>query len=191
MRRRSNPDGDTFFWLAAAAVAGWYFWNQSQSSGTAAAPATVPITPPQASAIVSGALTAAAAPATVPITPPQASAIVSGALTAAAAPPMTLATNCTGPVGQQTCTSVTNPAWQAYQLANQPPELAPGEVNAGDVLVSGFDANGNPVQVWTGPGTNNPQAGEISGANPGLAQLAQYMGMTTAQTQAWISSQAK
>ena len=48
-----------------------------------------------------------------------------------------------------------------------------------DVLVNG---------QWTGPGTANPQAGEIAGANPGLAQLAQYMGMTTAQTAAWIQS---
>ncbi len=49
-----------------------------------------------------------------------------------------------------------------------------------DVLVNG---------VWTGPGTVNPQAGEIAGADPGLTQLAQYMGMTEAQTAAWIASQ--
>lgn len=53
--------------------------------------------------------------------------------------------------------------------------------NPADVLVNG---------QWTGPGTANPQAGEIAGANPGLAQLAQYMGMTTMQTQAWINSTA-
>lgn len=41
---------------------------------------------------------------------------------------------------------------------------------------------------WTGPGTANPQAGEIAGANPGLTQLANYMGMSEAQTQAWISA---
>lgn len=53
--------------------------------------------------------------------------------------------------------------------------------NPSDVLVNG---------QWTGPGTANPQAGEIANANPGLAQLAQYMGMTTTQTQAWINSSA-
>ena len=53
--------------------------------------------------------------------------------------------------------------------------------NANDVLVNG---------TWTGPGTANPQAGEIANANPGLAQLAQYMGMSTAQTQSWINSSA-
>jgi hypothetical protein len=63
------------------------------------------------------------------------------------------------------CSSVENPAWQAYQAANLPPELAAGQVNAGDVLVSGFDAQGNPTQVWTGPGTLNPQAGKITFAN--------------------------
>lgn len=61
-----------------------------------------------------------------------------------------------------------------------------------NVLVSSYDAQGNPVTEWTGRGTANPQAGEIAGANPGLVQLAQYMGMTPAQTQAWIqTSQAK
>ncbi len=49
--------------------------------------------------------------------------------------------------------------------------------NPADVLVNG---------QWTGPGTANPQAGEIAGADPGLTQLANYMGMTEAQTAAWI-----
>ncbi len=49
--------------------------------------------------------------------------------------------------------------------------------NPADVLVNG---------QWTGPGTANPQAGEIAGADPGLTQLAAYMGMSEAQTAAWI-----
>lgn len=104
------------------------------------------------------------APAAGGLSAPAAASIVASAITAAGVPPpATLSTTVTGP----------------------------GQVNAGDVLVSGFDANGNPVQVWTGPGTVNPQAGEIAGANPGLAQLAQYMGMTTAQTQAWLTANTK
>jgi hypothetical protein len=62
--------------------------------------------------------------------------------------------------------------------------------NPADVLVTTSDANGNPTTQWTGPGTANPQTGEVAGANPGLTQLAQYMGMSTAQTQAWINSSA-
>jgi hypothetical protein len=57
------------------------------------------------------------------------------------------------------------------------PAAAPSPL---DVLVNG---------VETGPGTANPQAGEIAGANPGLSQLADYLGMSTGQTQAWINAQ--
>lgn len=166
MRRRQNPDASGLIIGAGIAGLAWWWFHRS-SVALPGAPPPPPATP--AAAIAANAVAAAAGP-----------------------PPAVLSTTCTGPVGQQTCTSEQNPAWQAYQLANQPAELAPGQVNPGDVLVSGYDAQGNPVTEWTGPGTLNPQAGEIAGANPGLVQLAQYMGMTPAQTQAWIqTSQAK
>ena len=96
-----------------------------------------------------------------------------------------------GPAAAIAATAVTAAAAQPTAPTVTAAPYVPSVAN-GNVLVSSYDAQGNPVTEWTGRGTANPQAGEIAGANPGLVQLAQYMGMTPAQTQAWIqTSQAK
>lgn len=170
--RRRNPDADSVILIAAAAGVGWWWWNRSKTTGAPGAPAA---------AIVSNAI----AQAGMAINP------------ANAGPTLSTWAPGTGPNPSSTVpyvTADTNTAAEltAFYAANPTIPVAPATPpHAGDVLVSGFDTQGNPIQQWTGPGTANPQAGEIAGANPGLVQLSQFMGMTPAQTQAWINSTAK
>jgi hypothetical protein len=161
---------------AGAALAAYCYWDQIESALgiTPAAAAAATVTSPPAVTLVNpitraSSLINAQANLTA-LTAAQIAPVVDGFKITVPAPPVQL---------QGALTALT-----AASIQPTGPSVANG-----NILVSGFDSNGNPTTQWTGPGTPNPQAGEIAGANPGLNQLAQYMGQSTAATQAWITAQ--